>query len=1056
MDSDNNVLDLELSGDEGTEIIGVEDTIAGLMGVGSLDELTLDADDLDLDILGLDLDTEQADTPISHIGVDVVKTLTPYKDLVVAISALMQASDEKVDTSTMVVDHAEFSYMPEDVFRAFNSILIDLSTQSEYAGLSVEQCAERAISMLYDVTQWSPTFNRPEFVSAFSIWCNRFRRLSSTKVVVKKRDVLSLIDRQRVQDSIYFFSLNTVPFITVNTFFEDVGTANQEAAIDTDQFGLLTSVFMEENRLTGLTIGTATRCIMDYFRSDDLQHALHISVDEVLEYSTGELLRRLLAYEFGNEIMYPYGIKDRPLDDVNAIIQCLKAAINSGSIACEIVYMIANIMSRYEFDNGKKKIPLTRGFLAGIMQYFQAYVAQDSLINPVFYDSVRRMNDGSFELGYTVRDDVFIKSADNILCQVVGDRSSVYCIPDHLVDSSHGYTICPPQALVTPLRSVAISGRMKISGAVTFVFQPTMSWLEENKIFAKEETATVQETGTALRDSGNPLLPILLNYTNSFADNGHEVQPIVVATRGYLIHSVSRQEQGEANEIYLVEEAEDNNIIAKSGSLVLDQDTKNLIVSFNALNGKHVEFVAAEGEYYEQYLGTSMDQDLPEFSMTDIVHVASKCSVAQYQEFRKAVKSLCELAAIDYEEELSAVQEVIARELFNIVYIPGIDELVASRILDVYYAFIEQRKVETEPIDNFNFTSFKELLDIVLGRGNTIHDMTTWSPNVLTSLAQLQKDSFISVDTFCQMLDSLNLDVLALQILSRSEVQRNYDLKVYYAYHGIPEIGSRLARLEDKMIALHVLDLLGTQVLTVFSKRSYLGKVYTSQVLKENIQGVHNVLVDKSRKRDIQFCLPLSKMILENTGTAEDVVLKYFVLERNVYGLLDTVYSSPEIYEGIYQKFIEDLGLPEVFDIKGTDQRAFEKEVSSSKIAEFYERNMDILLSWVNQGLLYEVASNNGFQVIKAYDLFSSFYDLVVGVQREDDPERYMQSLLSYSGSLIVSYCPVIDSSAGDIDSGLTRTMTFAKSPGDFVYDVPIDYLKQFELSDIRVMIEGE
>lgn len=1052
----NDFLDFSISDGEGTEVVDMGEIISNLVGVEDINDFTVSPDDIDVDFLDLDVDGEQVDSGIVHSGVDVVKVLAPYKDLTVAIIALSQSSTSDDKTSLMVVDHAEFSYMPEDVFRAFNSILIDVSTQKEYANLSIDECAVKALDLMFEVTQWSPTFNRPEFLTAFATWCNRFRRINATQSATAPRDILQLVDINQVQNSMYFFTLNTMPFLMVNSFFDEIEASNGNSAIDSRNLGLLTSMFLQQNGLQTLSIATATQCIMDYFRSDDLQHALGCSQDEMLEYTTGEILRRLLVYELSNEVLYPYGVREYAADNFDAVAKCLHDAIASGSIAAEIIYLIANMMSRVEYDEGKRSIPTTRSFLTSIMKYFQAYVTQDSLVNPIFYSSVKRLPDGTYDLGYTVRDETLTVHSDDILCDVVGDRSSVYCIPSFLVDATHGYSVCPPQTLIIPLRSVAISGRMKISGAVTFRYQPTTSWLEENKILVHEEAADTREVGTALRDSDNPLLPVLLEYTNSFDDDGRQIQPIVVATRGYLLHSVSRQIKGEANEIFLVEEAEDGNIIANSGSLVFDSDTKNLIVSFNALNGKYVEFVVGEDEYCEQYLGTSTDQDTSEFSMSDIVHLATKHAPIAYQEYRKAVKSLCELAAIDYEEELAAAQEVIARELFNIVYVPGIDELLASRVLDVYFNFVEQRAGEETPVDNFNFASFKELLDVVLGRANTIHGEATWSVKVAEALPALREKAFVTVDDFCELLDKLDTDILALQVLSRSEVQRKYEINVYHAYHAIPEIGSRLAKLEDKMVALHVLDLLGNQVLTMFSKRTYLGKVYTSQVSKENIQGVHRVLVEKSRKKDIEFSLPLSRKVLETTSVAEDVVLKYFVLERNVYGLLDTVYASPEMYEGCYQKFLEDLGLPDVYDIQSVDQKTFSEQISASQITEFYERNLSTLLDWVNRGLLHEVASNNGFQVIKAFDLFTSFYDLIVNIQREDESPRYMQQLLSYAGSFIVSYCPVIDSSAGDIDGGDTRTMVFARSSSDFIYDVPIEYLKQYNLSDIRVMIEGE
>lgn len=1048
--------DLELSEDDGSIVL--DSPIAEGLGVSDLDDLVLDMTDVEEELTLSDDEEELSDSILFKAGVDVSKTLTPYAQLVAEALTLAVDKEPTLGTDAFAVNSSEFDYMPEDVFRVFNGLLIDMAIGEEWQAKSVNECAELSLEELYDVTHWAPQLNKPEYISCFVRWCNKFRKLSTTLKTAKKGGILELINIPELQDAAGFFTVNTKAFNILSDFLGD-GTVVTEGDIDPRSLGVLCQEYMERSNGKRFTVRDAYDCILGYLGSDELRSTLKLSQDELLEYSSGELIRRLLVFELTQSVVYPYGLKGKQSTDADAVLRFLSESNGSGSVACELLLMVMHIMLRYENYRHPGKTPQTYELCSALLMFFQAAIRDDAIINPMFYGYVKKAEgDNGFELAYAVADETLVVKSKDILCDVVGNKARTYCIPKIFKDSKHGYTVCPPSQLVTPMRSIAVSGRIPVTGEVSFKFTPTVSWLEANKILAQDSVTEDAPKSRGIAFVDNPLMETLLSYRNTFDDTGEEVLPVVVATKGYVLYSVGRSKADEVLDIFLAEKSDSNDIVSRKGTMVMDKDTENLIVSLDTSNGQSEEFVSSKTEYAEEFLGVATDVSATEQDISDIVFPAVQAKPVEYQEYRKAVRSLCELSALDYKEELDAVQEAIARDLFSIVYVPAIDELVSSRILKAYDTYITGNINEGKehPLDDFNLPSFSELADIIEGSKNPFAEYKTWDEGFAKKY-DVWKPNLLDVDAYCAMLDRLDFNVLALQILSRSEVRRTTDVRMYRALHGIPEIGSRLSRLEDKMVALRVLDLLGDQVQSVFSKRSYIGSAYSSQIVKDNINSVHTVLVEKSKRKDMDFTLSLSKKVLDCGGGADDVVLKYFILERNLYGLLDMLYTSPKEYEGKYTAFLEELGIPETTDFKAMSAAEFSELVPEKRVAEFFSgNNWEYMMELVERGLLREASGNNSFQVIKAFDLFNSFYDILVNTTRDVEEEDYSKDLYSYAGSLVVSYCPVVDISAGNIDGGSARTMEFVSSPDDFRYDAPIGYLAKYDIQDVRLAVEGQ
>lgn len=1063
---DNNSLFFDMgSNDDGIVInapdsAGSEDLtldVISSLGLTNTDDLILDVDDTDIDALideGDEIE-EISDAVLLHTSDSVVDVLIPYAQRVTEAITLLETKNVPVTQTKFVVPHSEFPYIPDDVFVTFHSILLDIAKQKSNLEKPLEDLAEESITKLYEATLWSPHLNRPEYIEKFKSWCDAFRVLANVKTEVNKSDITTLMSEEELVLSRKVFEINTVPFVQLNMFFQDAAAMGSSQKISVDALGEFTKSYMERNNLKAFTVRDGYNAISECLSSEDTGNALRLSQDEILDFSTGELLRRFILFELNNGFLYPTGMRGKNPDDPAVIITMLDNAIKSGSVAAEIIYIIGVML----LNTSKGEEGVTT-FLTDMAKFFLAFLDDPAVVNPVFYGHVSHEQD-CYELSYAAGDKSYEVSSDDILCDVIGDKTGTYCIPKVLLDAKNGFAVCPPPQIVSPLRQIVIGGKNHVNGSMCYKFSPTVNWLLANHVLAEECVEEKHVPDNAMQAEGSGLLQVLLDYDNRFTDDGSIVTPVVVNVENYNINAVSNGVAGTSISICSVERG--GSIVANTGSMLYDEDTGNIIVSFIDLNQELHEFVAERGSYEEQYLGTANDSDNKSVDLEDFIEPAVISKPVEFRDYRKAVTQLCELAALDYDEELQSVQEVIARDLFYAVCIPDIDALVATRILKAYKAYASERKGagEKELIDTFNFPSFQELFDIVIGKPNIATPYKKWVESLNSVVSDIESHAALRVDAVCAKLDKLDMDELALQITSRGELKRDIHLDAYRAIHYIPEIGTRLCVLEDKMITLRVLSILGGQAVSLFSKRSFMARFYSSQLVKENLDIANSTLLEKSKK-NVECVLPLSKKVLNVEPNPDSVIFKYFVLERNLYGLLTAMKTAGDRYAVELNGYLTEIGYDSEKDIDKISVTEFKRQVSDDMVVRFFGSHRDRMQQIVEDGLLNEILANNKMQLIKAYDLFNAFYDIVIGgslwekdqvVRGESD--EYESDFLCYAGSLIISYAPITDTSAGDVDGGENRFAAFVKSPQDFYYDVPIEFLRALDLQDVRVIIEA-
>lgn len=990
----------------------------------------VDVDISDEDIVFEDGAEDLSDTLLLSTTVNVIETLKPYVSLI--NSALMsiypEGGNKQCTEIQWAVDHAEFKYMPHPVFSVMCKILQDMVSDDSLSNLSIQQLVDRSLDQLLEATGWSPTINKEAYTKSYGTWVSKYRKISRAKREAPVGDIASLVTRKDLITALYVYTINTATFEYIDSFASDPTKTESETFISVETLGNLTRDYMEANRLRRLTVRDAYIAVVSYLSSPEVIALLGLTSDDALILSTGELLRRLIVYEFDNGFFTPYILRDCSQNDFAKLIEMLTNEIKSGSIAAEIITILAMCINACD--------PTERNDLARwfnyLFQFLRAAIDDSRLVHPTFYTKVVKTG-STYTLSYVAGNSSHDTKTESILCEIVGSKSCIYVIP--LVCLSDGYTVCPPASLVNTLRSSARVAHVKVGGNMAYKYIPSIAQIASN-IIAEDHTDETQTaaTSTMHRASGS-LLQLLIQYNNRFYDDSDSVVPVVVETHGYRICAIKTS--NDAATITAV--TTETDLIASDGTLVFDESTGNLLVSFVTKTGDSVDIVSEPGKFEEQYLGTTVDtaDDLPVYS--SFIDPPKKATVVDYSSFRTATSELCSLASLDYEDELQNAKRQIASYLFYELHLFAIDNLLATALLRYHVQYAKSQGA----FDRFNAESVRDLVSVICP--DEVESLDLSDSDAITVVESLIDKNGVDIDKACEFLDSLDTNTLTLVALSQ-DISGESRMDVYDALCFIPEIGSRFAILEDKLVALHVFDVLDNQSSDVFRKYTYMFKLFSSQITADNVDELSRILISKSKKKYIKCALDLCSKIIKSENNADAAVLKYFILERRLYGLLSTM-SLLDQYQDFYKSALLELGLE---SLEGLDEDKMDRFIEVSKRAWFFNSHRDVFYKIVVEGLYAEAASR-GMHIIKAFDLFISFFNLIVPYSVDFTESRKTEDIFyTYVGSFLLSYCPVSGTAVGGIEGGEDRISLFIENREDFHFFVPLAEFLKYPISDIR------
>lgn len=1073
--------ELTLSDDGGIDVDPSSLVAPDLDEVG-LDGLELSEDDgLGFDS-NFDFSVEDELENLSVTGLfqatpDIVSEFSSYANY--TSKALEILNTKKLDTVQEAIKYSvsrsDFSYMPNAVFGTFHKLLVDMviDKYNEYGDKSVDDCLNITLNILLRDAHWTPKLNSKEFVDSFKRWFSKLRKLPKEELTESEKDLRNTMDIENLALANCVFTINSEVFREFNVYLTDPVIIQKFSgfAMEYSHCGEYLQAFMQNANRKSLTIPEVYDVLLDLLAGQDVARILKLPSESYLDLSRGEVLRRLIQFELGSQLIdlkfLVLAVDVSSMDvrtEFNTYVTIIRAGRDAGSLGFEIAWVLLQVMilnTNPNFDSIKGNYPLkvTRMLFAYIKMF---YTPDSAFVNPVIYESVSLEEDGTYSLDYLMNDTACSVRSTSILCDIVGTHLESYCVPRVLVDVVNGCAVCPPSSVIVQTNKMSISTKSRLNAPLVYKFEAVINCLIEIGMLA-QDFMPEKSASNKLSNVDDSLLQTLIKYHNDF-DNSIPLQQACVLDVPSKSITLYAFRFGPQEGYYRLCSVTERNSDGTSGNRlnksvgVMIHSEDSLLVQYIDRGGENVTFSIPLSDCSEVNTGSPDGAEALNLTVRGMVKYKGIESEANDSLHHTAVLKLCDLTAFDYNEELLRVQSIISRDLMYVLHITSIDELLASYLIDEYVRFIDD---SPEGLDTYNLSSLQELTNILLGVPNELSGYAKWSFDCKESLDKIRDTLIFTVNDVCRYLDSMDFDIYALQSLSDSQISRVTNSDMYYALHGIPEIGSRLSVLEDKMITMRALHTMGVaQVRLLFGKKKYLTDIYDLEITQESIDEVNDILVRKSKRKGPEkdvFTLPLTKSVLNAEGHHDSVILKYFTLERNLLGMFTicATHCDNSLHSDFCSKIVEFIGASNFEEV--TEER-FKANTTKDSIVKFCLDNERILQSFVIEGLLVESMNPEIFATVKAFDLFNSSFSKIIGegyIQTVESGVDYNRKFMDYAGSFILSYCPLNTPAVDQVIGGVDRISAFLKMPSEFYSVLPLDGFREYDVTDIR-LLSGE
>lgn len=868
-----------------------------------------------------------------------------------------------------------------------------------------------------------------------------------------------------------------------------------------------------------MTVGDLIACVEYTLSQENMMSTLHLSLDEVTGMSNGELLRRyvLLEKEEGlfdtsllnvSEVFPEVYRRDTPMlercnvqfpevdaESANDLVRYISPAYlflrapffranknqqpegYTDSITHELLYYIYLIL-----QNGKSRTMLGEGswtdYLMTITKFLVSMSIDSPYINPVMYYTPSPIPDSdNCELNFSVNGHYFSADADGFLVTVVGDNSHAYMIPQvkaitletkeaRCTEQDKNITV--PPCVIIPLNrlyqdlaeTIRTSGqatsKSRLDSSTEYVYTPSMPWVVSHSYSSQQDMDSSIVPEAVSNRVSNPLLNMLMNYTNSFDQSTMDVVPGQVVMQDGKIAMFLRE--GNKLDTTFVGLIQGEELLAQEGTLGFDEDGSVIMQYFGEHDTDGTTLMLKQGEYeastlqFEHSKGSGLPKPSDFFEFKEGAEIGSTAR----RQLVAINRRLCKLSALDYDEELEEVRTIIARDLSFVIPVSKIDAILSTRLVADFEAYVK----ETGSLELTNFESLKELSKIILGDTSILANRREWSDDCMQVFEDIHKCTSNNIAYMLKLFDLFDINVIALQAVSNSCTANELDMKRYMAAHCIPGMHQRLRDLEERMVLLRILQEIGTDVAPILRRKSPMLTAYTKITTAAKLDDVENLLksgMKGGRKFD---AMPLTRKVLSSEIGGSTPILKYFALERNIHGIMSTAICSDDEQErALYNKLYHCLGLDAdgMPDVTQLEEKAFQKAPFAVSIYEACEENRGDLLKLIERGLLADTSARIDIRVIKAFDLFVSYGDALFDIAF-DSPEcedfsnvsEYLDDFYTYVGSFCVGFCLVTEDSLNTVDGSMGRVIAFREEPSGFAKSDLLTPLAGYDLFELR------
>lgn len=720
-------------------------------------------------------------------------------------------------------------------------------------------------------------------------------------------------------------------------------------------------------------------------------------------------------------------------------------------------------------------------FLMGLSVYFTAMYVGAPYINPVMYYTPSYSADKqAFELHFTVDGQNYSVPDSGLLATVVGDNSKTYIYPSvHAVDSSSKDIkkigdegdFTPPTCVLLPLNTIydelrsdartagVSSVKNRLDTSTEYVYTPSLLWVASRSYSSQGDIDSAIISETISNRTTNPLLDMLLNYTNKFEPEVQAVKP-GIAAMGDGLKALYVREGSSPDPVLACVVDDMSSVIATAGTLGFDEEDGSAIMQYFTTpddSGTLVSKNAGEYEVEEYNVVERNVRTMPALERFLDIPAYEDLGVHAKKHLRAVNQRLCKLNAIDYAEELATVRTIISRDLSYVVPAAKFDALLATKAIVEYEKYVQ----ESGALEDTNTESLRELSKIVLGKSSPIARVEHWSDGCVEVFDKVRNAGDNTVKCIEGILDMYDVNVIALQGLAISNTTNQEDLECYMCLHCIPSLHRRLRDLEERMLMLRVLNEIGQDVLPILRRASPLYTAYCRITTSANIDIVEDSLKSGMKGGKKFDALPLTRKVLASEVGGSTPILKYFALNRNVHGIMSTAICSDdqqerELYDSFYHCLgLDAEGMPAVTEL---NEETFSKAPFAISINEACEQNRAQLIALIQRGILADTSARVDIHVIKAFDLLCTYGSTLFGIELDsgecedfEDISEYLTNFYTYVGSFFINYCLVTGDSLAEVEGARNRIEAFRNDYSGFANSEDLLPLSTLELDiDMR------
>lgn len=1061
--------------------------VTSLLGLGDLDLLPddtlgygMDIDDGSNIILDFGAENEGMDaSTLLRTESDLSKDFLDYSNYVVNARQKIMATATPVEAKRTMPTFADFSFISSAqerqlVFGFFCAMLADLTTEEKYLDLTQEQAYKLLLEEMFNELHYTPNVHADKFERIFNAYYERNKRIAMAQSVDLGDTLASLISLERLEQAELVYSINSIPFNVVTHYFNDPSVINTRLTIKASDYGDLAQLIKKQKGGGSITHQDIYDFIGSFLMSEDTRNLLKLTEDQQLEFSFGELLRRFILQELNEGDFFPSGMEklcstSYTLDLLRQLYASLVNGIQRQSFAAELLCLILELMNGSANMKNSGDTSYIASYTVGISQYLSAFIKDHALVNPVFYTYIGYTEEGNnqkgFELGYAQGERSLSVHSSDILCEVIGDNSNVYHIPLVYVDKSTTGTICPPVEVVEGVRKLAPSGKISIGGNICYRCEPTFAWMSSLSLASSAGPKEEQSSSEGIGRGNNPLLDVLLRYHNKFDMSGNQPEVLSISAPGKCTILGIREGAKDSVRICQLLNDSGRKLQLDSGSCLLDDDG-GLIVRYIDSTVLGEQVMVLDNQDYEATVidGGDSAGDESTIPMETIIHgfTPDKLTVEAGAEsyYRAVAQRVCELNALDYQSELELARQVLRRDLSKVIRFSAIDELLGATLAKFY-----ADTLSADTMGSFNLGTLKELWGFTYGEPNAVTGKKQMTPEDFEAFTK-EVEEYISSEAYTNaMADDIDLvksHLLGLQICSRSELCQDVDSSLYNAMHYLPRFNRQLSIMENQMVLIHALREIDEDIATILRKSSPAFSCYNTITTKETVVRMEANLKSGMKDKDIPPCLHITKDILFSDLAENYAVVKYFVLEQNLYGVLTELEECFAKGDVRYKELYDELRSVECPNLSGdtlvgsVTEEDF-RELSEGKGSDVLTAMHEKLLGLVFDGLVAEASANINLQVIKAYDILTGYGRLIFNLNKESmqdftDTSEFRDAFFSYVGSFYLTYCPVMGEAADEIDGGYDRYTAYLRNRKDFKTPFELTKLEGYQLKDLKLV----